>query len=198
MALKIGITGGIGSGKSIICKIFQVLKVPVYEADSRAKWLMNTNAELKDSIIKQFGTNSYDEHGMLNRIFIATQVFNDGKKVEILNKLVHPKVGQDFLNWVEVNQKEAYVINEAALMFESGNYKNLDKVITVFAPQKIRVKRVLSRDPQRTEQEILSIMSKQMAEEDKIQKADFIIYNDEVQAILPQVLSIHQKILAIA
>ncbi|MEO1655820.1 MAG: dephospho-CoA kinase [Bacteroidota bacterium] len=193
--LLIGITGGIGSGKSTVCKIFAVLGIPIYEADSRARWIMNNHESLKEEIKATFGAESYDESGQLNRAFLAGQVFNDGAKVKQLNALVHPKVGQDFLNWVKENPASPYLLNEAALMFESGRYLSLNKVITVFAPEEMRIERVKKRDPQRSEAEIKAIIQKQMPEEEKLARADFIIHNDEKQSLISQVLSLHQELI---
>lgn len=190
--LKIGITGGIGSGKSTVCKVFSSLGIPIYEADSRAKWLMTNDEILKNKIKDAFGKESYFENGDLNRNFLAQQVFNQGDKVKILNSLVHPQVGIDYLNWIEKNSKSPYVLNEAALMFESGSYQRLDKVITVFAPDTIRLERVSNRDPHRSREEIKGIMQKQIPEEEKIKRADYVIYNDGKQLIIPQVLKLHQ------
>jgi len=190
----VGITGGIGSGKSTVCRIFQILGIPIYEADSRAKWLMQNNETLKNDIKKNFGDASYDAKGNLNRKYLASQVFNQGEKVKILNQLVHPKVGEDFQNWIN-EQNTPYLLNEAALMFESGRFQYLDKVITVFAPEEVRLKRVLTRDPQRSENEVKSIMQKQLSEEEKLKRADFVVYNDEKQMLISQVLELHQKIL---
>lgn len=193
--LLIGITGGIGSGKSTVCKIFEILKIPIYEADSRARWIMNHNEGLKAEIKAAFGSESYDNQGQLNRVYLASQVFNDGAKVQQLNALVHPKVGQDFMEWVQQHPEAPYLLNEAALMFESGRYLSLDKVITVFAPEALRIERVRKRDPQRSEDEIKAIIKKQMPEEEKIARADFIIYNDEKQSLINQVLSLHDKLI---
>lgn len=190
MAKLIGITGGIGAGKSTVCKIFEVLDIPIYEADSRAKWLMNNLEELKAQIIKNFGADSYTKEGFLNRAYLASKVFNDGDKVKLLNSLVHPKVGEDFANWTIKNQNYPYLLNEAALMFESGRFKFLDKIITVFAPENIRIQRIKKRDPQRSEEEIKAIIQKQMPEKEKLERADFVIYNDDKQMLIPQVLEL--------
>lgn len=190
--LKVGITGGIGSGKSTICKIFSTLGIPIYEADSRAKWLMVNNQELKNKIKNAFGEESYFENGDLNRPYLAQQVFNQGDKVTILNSLVHPLVGTDYIDWIQKNSNAPYLLNEAALMFESGSYQRLDKVITVFAPEEIRLERVGQRDLHRSKEEIEGIMHKQLSEEEKIKRADYVIYNDNKQLVIPQVLKLHQ------
>ncbi|MCU0443273.1 MAG: dephospho-CoA kinase [Microscillaceae bacterium] len=193
--LLIGITGGIGSGKSIICKIFAVLGAPIYEADSRAKWLMVNDLALREAIKVQFGEASYLPDNQLNRPYLAAQVFNDSDKVKLMNSLVHPRVGEDYQNWVQNHQNYPYLLNEAALMFESGRYLTMDKIITVFAPIDLRIKRISQRDPQRTPEEIGAIIQKQMPEDDKIARAHYAIYNDDQQLVIPQVLALHQRFL---
>ncbi|MCS6820278.1 MAG: dephospho-CoA kinase [Microscillaceae bacterium] len=192
---QIGITGGIGSGKSLICKIFQTLGAPIYEADSRAKWLMVNYLPLKEQIIQHFGKEAYLPNGELNRNFLAKEVFNDSAKTQLINHLVHPCVGEDYQRWVRENSHFPYVLNEAALLFEAGRDKVLDKIITVFAPKALRIKRIQQRDKHRSLQEIEAIMDKQISEEEKIKRADFVIYNDDVQPVLPQVLHLHHLFL---
>lgn len=193
--LKIGITGGIGSGKSLICQLFKLLNIPVYDADTRAKWLMMHNPLLVSKIKKLFGEESYDEAGNINRKYISEVAFRDKPKLEALNQAVHPKVNEDFLNWAQKHQNEKFILKEAALLFETGSFKTLDKTITVFAPEELRISRVLKRDPFRTQQVVHDIIQKQMPENEKLAKADFIIYNDEQQMVIPQVLKIYQQIL---
>jgi dephospho-CoA kinase len=194
--LQIGITGGIGSGKSLVCKIFACLGVPVYDADSRAKSIMTTDGILVEQIKNEFGSLSYLEDGRLNREYLSKAVFNDPLKLKKLNELVHPRVGADSERWVEENACHAYLLREAALLFESGSFKKLDKVIVVVAPEQLRIKRVLERDLQRTAQDILAIIRNQMPEEEKIKKADFVIQNDETELIVPQVLKLHERFIA--
>jgi dephospho-CoA kinase len=195
--LRVGITGGIGSGKSTICKIFQILGIPIYEADNRAKWLMTHHLDLMKAVKQAFGEDAYLPDGQLNRSYLASQVFHDENKRQFLNQLVHPYVGEDFRNWATTQDDKPYLLNEAALMFESGRYQDLDKVITVFAPENIRIQRVMKRDPQRSIAEIEAIMQKQMPEEEKLEKADFVVYNDDVQLVIPQILTLHKKLLNI-
>ena len=190
--LQIGITGGIGSGKSLICKIFHQLGAPIYDADSHAKELMTTDGILVSDIKKEFGDLSYHTDGVLNRVFLAANVFNDQKKLDTLNKLVHPRVALDYQKWVHEHQAFRYVIKEAALLFESGSYASLDKIIVVDAPLDLRVKRVLMRDPHRTVEQIKGIVEKQMPEVEKLKRADYIIVNDESQPVIPQVLKLHE------
>lgn len=190
--LQIGITGGIGSGKSLVCKIFACLGVPIYDADSRAKSIMTTDGILVEQIKQEFGNLSYYEDGTLNREYLSATVFNDTNKLGKLNELVHPKVKEDTVKWVNENKDHPYLLREAALLFESGAYKLMDKIIVVTASETLRIRRALSRDSNRTEQEVMSIIRNQMPEKDKISKADFVIKNDESELITPQVLKLHQ------
>ncbi|MTI41599.1 dephospho-CoA kinase [Fulvivirga lutimaris] len=189
--LQVGITGGIGSGKSLVCKIFSSLGIPIYDADSRAKWLTSNNETIKASIIAHFGAEAYTGVG-LNREYIAGRVFNNKQELEVLNGIIHPEVGKDYKLWVE-SQSSAYVIKEAALMFESGSYKVLDKVINVTAPVPLRIQRVLKRDAFRTEKEIQAIIDKQLSDEERIKRSDYIINNDEQEMLIPQVLKLHEE-----
>jgi dephospho-CoA kinase len=193
--LQIGITGGIGSGKSLVCRIFAQLGVPVYDADSHAKKLMTTDGILISGIKKEFGDLSYHPDGALNRKYLADHVFNNEKKLALLNNLVHPRVGADYEQWVRQHSTHRYVIKEAALLFEAGSAKTLDQIIVVYAPESMRIKRVLSRDAHRTVEQIREIVGKQMPEDEKLKRADYIIVNDETQMIIPQVLKLHQQFL---
>lgn len=195
--LEVGITGGIGSGKSTVAHIFAVLGAPIYDADSRAKYLMSHNEPLKKSIQEAFGKESYHEDGSVNRAYLASQVFNDEQKVKQINALVHPKVAEDYISWVQEQIGKPYVIREAALMIESGSHKFLDKLITVFAPEEIRIKRVKARDPQRSEEEIKAIIGKQLPEEEKLRLADYIIYNDDTKPVITQVLALHKLFISL-
>ncbi len=191
----IGITGGIGSGKSTVCRIFQILGIPVYSADDRAKWLMANDPELRLSISSSFGEESYGEDGSVNRVFLAEKVFSDPEKVKQINALVHPTVGKDFRIWAD-KQKSPYLLKEAALLFETGSAKELDKVINVSSPLKIRIARTLMRDPHRDEAQINHIIDQQMPDEEKNEKADFVIKNTDNKLLIPQVLEIHRKLCA--
>lgn len=187
---RIGITGGIGSGKSTVSKVFALLGAPVYDADSRAKWLMVNNEDLKENIIKEFGKQSYLEDGSLNKKHLSS-AFSDPSKLKKLNSLVHPAVGRDFDHWADSNQSFPYVLKEAALMFESGSYKLLDHVITVFTDEELRISRVLKRDPQRDKEQVLEIISRQMDESKKLELADYVIFNNEKEMITTQVMKLH-------
>lgn len=190
---KIGITGGIGSGKTTVCKIFEVLGIPVYYADKEAKRLMQHNHLLKTAIREHFGHETYDSSGNLNKTFLAKQVFNHKEKIALLNSLVHPVTIRDAEEWAQ-RQDAAYVIKEAALMFESEAFHHVDKVIGVSAPEALRIKRTMDRDHVSREG-VLKRMENQMNEEMKMKMCDYIIYNDEQQAVIPQVLDLHEKIL---
>lgn len=196
--LQIGITGGIGSGKSMVCKIFGCLGIPVYDADSRAKSIMTTDGILVEQIKKEFGSLSYDADGGLNRSFLSSAVFGNAEKLKKLNELVHPRVALDGDQWTAEQIGKKYVVREAALLFESGSYKKMDKIIVVTAPEPLRVKRVLVRDKQRTEEEVLKIILNQMKEEEKVKKADFVLRNDETELLVPQVINLHQKFLMLS
>ncbi|GAA3958960.1 dephospho-CoA kinase [Hymenobacter antarcticus] len=191
--LRIGITGGIGSGKSIASRLFHALGVPIYDADSRARWLMENDADLRQQLTAAFGPDTYDAAGRLNRPMLAGTVFRDPALLARLNALVHPHVGTDFEQWATTRQRAGYtyVLKEAALLFEAGSYKQLDRVITVFAPLEVRQARVQRRDPHRSAADILAIMGKQLSEEEKMQRADYVLINDDVQPLLPQVLALH-------
>lgn len=195
--LQIGITGGIGSGKSLVSRIFHLLGVPVYDADSRAKSVMTTDGILVSQIKKEFGVLSYRADGSVNREYLSEHVFNDAKKLKQLNALVHPRVGEDFNRWVS-EQHHAYVLKEAALLFEAGSSAVLDKIIVVSAPEKLRITRVLQRDKHRTEQQIKDIIRNQLKEEEKLRLADYIIVNDESKPLIHQVLELHKQFLAMA
>lgn len=193
--LKIGITGGIGAGKSIVCRMFEQLGIPVYDADSRAKWVMNHDNELRRELEATFGVQTYSEAGGLNRSYLAGKVFNDPEQLTLLNKLVHPHVKADFIQWVEGQKQAPYVIKEAALMYESEAWRQMDQIIAVFAPLPVRVKRVLQRDQQRSEAEVQAIINKQLSEEDKMKRAEHVLYNDDQLLVIPQVLKLHQLFL---
>ncbi|MEY4930167.1 MAG: hypothetical protein RI909_891 [Bacteroidota bacterium] len=190
--IQVGITGGIGSGKSLVCRIFQTLGVPVYDADSRAKKLMTTDGILIDQIKKEFGTLSYNEEGVLNRELLSKSVFNQPDKLARLNALVHPRVALDYNRWVSEQTDVKYCLKEAALLFESGSYQSLDKIIVVTASDELRIKRVLQRDSHRSKADVEGIIKNQMLQEEKVSKADFVIKNDESELVVPQVLKLHE------
>ena len=190
--LRVGITGGIGSGKSIVCRLFQLLGVPVYDSDYRAKWIMANDLSLRADLLTTYGPQTFSETGQLDRAYLARVAFSDPAQLTLLNSLVHPHVGRDFETWAVAQQQagHAYLLKEAALLFESGAYRQLDRIITVFAPQAVRQARVLRRDPHRTAEDILAIVGKQMSEEEKMHRADYVVYNDDQQLLIPQVLAL--------
>ena len=188
--LKIGLTGGLGSGKTTVARIFEVLGIPVYYADEASKRLMNEDEAVKIAVKKTFGNDVYKDD-KLDRKYLADIVFNDEGKLKMLNSIVHPATIMDAGNWIK-NQTAPYIIKEAALLFESGSDKNLDYVIGVQSPLALRMQRAMQRD-QISEKEIMSRINRQMDEEKKLQLCDFIIVNDEEQMIIPQVLELHQK-----
>jgi dephospho-CoA kinase len=190
---QIGITGGIGSGKSLVCKIFRQLGVSVYDADSHAKALMTTDGILVSQIKKEFGDLSYHPNGSLNREWLSSHIFSDETKLEKLNGLVHPRVAVDYEKWLAEHQDETYVLKEAALLFESGSYRQLDKIVVVSAPEDIRRKRVLKRDRHRTVEQFNEIVEKQLGEDEKLKRADYIIVNDDATLLIPQILKLHER-----
>jgi dephospho-CoA kinase len=194
--LKIGVTGGIGVGKTVVCRMFQVLGIPVYDADTRAKWVMQHDSLLRQELQEAFGNDAYTKEGHLDRAYLAALVFNNPERLARLNALVHPHVGTDFDNWASTNAAAPYVIKEAALMFESESWRQMDEVIVVSAPMDVRLKRLQKRDPHRTEADIQAIISKQLSEEEKLARANHIVYNDDKQLIIPQVLALHQQFLS--
>jgi dephospho-CoA kinase len=195
MVLKIGLTGGIGSGKSIVAKIFSILGIPVFYADVAARNVMHEDALLKQKIKQIFGEAAY-ENDKLNRKYIADIVFNDPFKLEQLNAIVHPATIAAAQQWM-LQQTTPYVIKEAALFFESGSAEGLDYIIGVYAPQHIRIHRVMQRDSV-TREEVLARMSKQINEEMKMRLCDFVIVNDEQTLIIRQVLKLHEKLIKLA
>ncbi len=192
--LQVGITGGIGSGKSIVAAIFACLGIPVYDADSHAKAVMTTDTILADQIRKEFGDLTYDSHGGLNRKYLSAQVFGFPERLEKLNSLVHPRVTKDYKQWLALQLEKPYVLKEAALLFETGLASQLDKIIVVTAPETLRIRRVAERD-HRAEAEILSIMQRQWTGAQSIEQADYVIENDEVSPLIPQVLKLHKGFL---
>ena len=189
--LKIGITGNIGSGKTTVSKIFEVLGIPVFYADDEAKKVMVTDQILIAAIKQTFGKESYFEDGSLNRKHIASIVFNNEAELLKLNAITHPAVFRAFDNWVTQFNNVPYVLKEAALLFESSSYQMCNKTIVVTAPLDLRIKRVMKRDGF-TEAEIISRDSRQFSEEEKTRLADYVIKNDNQQLVIPQVLELHE------
>ncbi|QNF34384.1 dephospho-CoA kinase [Adhaeribacter swui] len=197
--LKVGVTGGIGSGKSLVCRLFALLGIPVYDSDFRAKWVMQHQPELQQELRAAFGQEAFDATtGLLNRAYLAQLVFHNPEQLILLNSLVHPQVKQDFIDWAAAQQNVPYLIKEAALMYETEAHKQVNQMVLVTAPEPLRLKRTLQRDPHRTIADIQAIMHKQLSDEEKIKRVDFVITNDEQQLVIPQVLVIHQQLLALA
>lgn len=187
---KVGVTGGIGSGKTTVCRIFEALNIPVYFADEAAKHLMHQDAALVAGIQRAFGEQAY-KHGTLDRPFLANVVFNNPEKLSTLNALVHPAVFSDFEAWSS-RQQSAYVIKEAALLFESGSYRLCDRSILVVSPLELRIKRILIRDAF-SEEQVRQRIARQMSDAEKAQLADFQLFNDEHALLIPQVLALHAQ-----
>ncbi|MDA0176870.1 Dephospho-CoA kinase [Mesoflavibacter sp. HG96] len=192
MTKLVGLTGGIGSGKTTVAKYFEELGVPVYIADSEAKALMNRSKVIRRKLIALFGNEAYLEN-TLNRLFIAQQIFNDKKLLNAMNAIVHPKVASHFKRWVN-KQDSPYVISEAAILFENGSYKKYDFIITVTAPENIRLQRVIKRDNS-NKQKVEAIMANQWSDQEKIKRSDFVIENIDLEQTKIQVRKIHKKIL---
>ncbi len=188
--VKIGLTGGIGSGKSTVAGIFKVLGIPVFDADSAARNIMNEDEGLRTQIINAFGEEAYQGY-TIDRKYIAAIVFNDPFKLEQLNAIVHPATIAAAETWMS-KQHTSYAVKEAALFFESGSAAGLDYVVGVFAPQALRIKRVMDRDGV-TRQEVLARMSRQIDEDIKRRLCDFVVVNDEQQLLIPQVTALHEK-----
>lgn len=195
MPLKIGLTGGIGSGKSTVAKIFELLNVPVYYADAASKRLYHTDKDLMSSLKKHFGEDIYTNE-QLNRNKLAAIVFNDKEKLELLNSLVHPPTIRDAEEWIR-RQTTPYVIKEAALLFETGSVAGLDYVIGVYAPPHLRIKRVMDRDGS-TREDVQNRMNKQIDENIKMRLCDFVVNNNEQELVIPQVLALHRQLLQLA
>ena len=193
---NIGLTGGIGSGKSYIAKVFEALDIPVFYADNEAKKILN-EPQIIINVSEVLQTNIIDPAtGLANRKKIASIVFNDSEKLKLLNHIIHPAVEQNFIIWRANHAQKKYVIKEAAILFESGSYKKLDGVICVVSPLELRLKRVAVRDNE-SEAEILKRINNQWSDEQRIALSNWVIQNDEQSPILSQVLQIHQKIITL-
>ncbi|GAB3020570.1 dephospho-CoA kinase [Niabella terrae] len=191
--LKIGLTGGIGSGKTTIAKIFSTLGVPVYDADSAAKRLMREDRDIRRKIISVFGAQAYKDEAP-DRAFLAAAVFSDPEQLEQLNQILHPATIQDSVSWFEQLQAP-YGLKEAAIIFETGSEIHLDDVIGVWAPEALRIQRTMQRSAL-TEAEVRSRMARQMDESEKMQRCRYIIENDGLRPVIPQVVQLHEQLLA--
>ena len=192
--LRIGLTGGIGSGKSTVAKVFEVLGIPVFYADTVAREIMNTDAALQQQLVDAFGLQTY-VNGVVNRQYLSSVVFADSSKLERLNAIVHPATIAAAEHWFAA-QTTPYVIKEAALLFESGSSAGLDYIMGVLAPQEVRILRTMKRD-NITQEQVIQRINKQMDESIKMKLCDFVLLNDEQQLLLPQVIKLHEKLLAL-
>jgi dephospho-CoA kinase len=195
LMLKVGLTGGIGSGKTMVARIFAALGIPVYYADEVAKRIQQEDADVKKQIVGLLGEEAY-QNGILNRTYVSSIVFADKTKLEQLNAIVHPATIRDAENWLSA-QTTDYAIKEAALIFESGSQGDLDFIIGVTAPMALRIKRTMARDGV-TEEQVRHRMDKQISDKIKMRLCDAVIVNDEKQLLIPQVLELHQKLLSLS
>lgn len=191
--IKIGLTGGIGSGKSIVAKIFESLKIPVFYADDVAKEIVNTDPQIIAKLTEKFGKEIYNNN-QLNRPLLAKIVFEDDTALKFVNALIHPAVAIAYQQWVD-SQDAPYCLKEAAILFEIGSYKHYDKIILVTADQEVRIKRVIDRNDWSRE-EVLKRMENQWSDEKKIPLADFVIYNDQKEMLIPQILAVHENLIS--
>jgi len=187
--LKVGITGGIGSGKSTVCEVFHHLNIKIFNADKAAKEIINYDADVKSKLISIFGKEIYENSEKINKQKFAEIIFNNQKSLSIVNSIVHPVVMSKFDEFVYSHNMSKYIIKEAAILFESGSYKKLDKTITISAPEKLRIQRVISRDNV-DRQVVIDRMKNQISEKERINRADFVIVNDEKTLLIPQILQI--------
>ena len=190
---KVGITGGIGSGKTTVCQLFELLGIPIYYADDKAKELIVKNEALRTKLIETFGEETYLPDGSYNRAYIANIVFSDKKQLEKLNHIVHPAMYQDGLDWHNAQESVPYTLKEAAILFESKGHLQMDKTILVVAPEQIRIERVMKRD-KTTVEAVQARIDKQLPDAEKIKLADYIILNDGKAPLVPQILKIHDKL----
>lgn len=193
---QVGITGGIGAGKSVVCRLFELLGVPLYVSDERAKWLTQHDLSLKERIVGLLGEEAYTADGTYNRPYVAGKVFGDAELLSKLNAIIHPAVFQDYTDWLS-RQRFPYIVKEAALMKAAGQGNTLDWVLLVEAPLDVRIRRIQKRDPHRSLAEIEAIIAKQAGDEQRREWANGIIQNDEHSPLIRQVLVWHQRILSI-
>lgn len=189
--MKVGITGGIGSGKTTVCRLFSMLGIPDFNADEESKKILDSDNDVVTRVKKLLG--DVYKNGIADRKKIASIVFSDKQKLERLNAILHPAVIQAFEKWTTQQKKVPYVLKEAALIFEASSHTGLDKVIVVTAPEDQRLKRIMSRDKS-TEEAVRSRMQHQLSEEEKISRADFVIVNDGKHSLIEQVMEIHQSL----
>mgnify|MGYP000994980399 FL=1 len=190
--LKVAITGGIGSGKSLVCQVFKTLGIPIFDADAVSNHLVEHDATLKTAITELFGKEAY-KNNIYNRKYIASIVFSQAEMLQALNALVHPKAIEAAKQWFE-KQQSPYAIKEAAILFESNSEKDIDIIIGVTAPEQIRIERVMQRTGY-SKEEVIKRMQQQMPDEEKMAKCNYVIQNNDTDAILPQILQIHKQLI---
>ncbi len=189
-----GVTGGIGSGKSVVCSVLRLLGIPVYDADQEAKKVYDNNPDLLEKIKKEFSEIVFDKHGKIDKKKMAEVVFSDPGKLKLINSWVHPLVRKDFQKWCAMHEEAPYVVKEAAILFESGADKDCDRVIAVVSTPELRMQRIRDRD-RKTKNEVERIMENQWTDEERTKRSDFVIQNDEKEMLIPQVLSLHEQLI---
>ena len=192
--VKVGVTGGIGSGKSTVCKIFEILGIPIFHSDYEARKLYSDDEEVIGSLKAWYGKSIYRLEKEVDKEKLAEIIYKDPFELKRINALIHPKVRERFAEWINRHESLPYVINESALLFETGISESFDLIVNVAAPLEMRIERIISRDG-RTKEEILAIANKQLSETDRIKRADITIHNDDTQHLIPQVLDAHSQIL---
>lgn len=195
--IKVGLTGGIGAGKSIVSKIFNNLGIKIYDSDYQAKLLYLTDNSLKFELVQEFGEKVYTTEGVLNKKYLAEIVFNDKNRLAKLNHMVHPRVRIHFENWINEQKENPYIIKEAAILFDSGANNYTDKIIVVIAPEDIRIRRIIVRD-NILRSEVIKRIKNQLPQEKIVKKANYVIVNNGIQPVLPQVLFIHHELLKLS
>lgn len=193
--IKVGLTGGLGSGKTTVAKIFETLSIPVFYADDEAKKITDTDAHVKAQLQARFGADVY-ANGLLDRPKLAALIFNNAAAIQAVNAIIHPAVAHAFSQWI-TQQQTPYVVQEAAILFETGSYKKFDKIILVSAPKPLRISRVMQRSNW-TQKEAEQRMANQWEENQKIPLADFVILNDGSKPLLPQIVAIHEDLIRFA
>ncbi|MBL0048284.1 MAG: dephospho-CoA kinase [Bacteroidetes bacterium] len=184
--IQLGVTGGIGSGKTTVCNVLEHFGIPVYNADEEAKKLLNTQP-IQKKVIQVFGNGILDESGAIDRKKLAAQVFLNQERLEVLNSIIHPALAVHYANWLKSKKHNPIVAKEAAILFESGSYKGMDKIVSVYAPQELRIKRAMQRT-NTSRSEIMSRIKKQLPEKEKMKRSDFVLYNNEKKMLLPQLI----------
>ena len=191
--LKVAITGGIGAGKTVVCRVFEKLGVPVFHADVVAKELLNSNFDIKKNLIELFGDDIYQKNETIHRKKLAEIIFNNHIALQKVNRIIHPVVFDEFNQWAEM-QQTPYVLQEAAIIFENGHADRFDKIITVTAPVEMKIERCMKRD-EISRELVLERMKNQIPDEEKAKHSDFVIVNDDREMILPQILKIHHSLI---